>query len=482
MINMVKDMKYIKKITSKQLLYIITLIILIAIPLTKLLGFYLQKYNVINSYNVLNTQYILYFTIPFQVYLYLKNIKVSNNKSHIIDLIIMILIIATLTSSITALNPTYAFFGNKFRYEGFFIILGYYLLMLNWKTYGDESDIKRLVKVILIITVVHCIYGLLQEYTNFSFILRYTSNKEMASGIAFNPNFLGSLLVTSLGLTTSIFLTNDKYKKTMLFLTILFTLSLINTNSTGPLLTLFIILILLPIYLLILKKLSIKKYIILFITIIITIISTITINTKLFKIKTCELCDTYQKMVKVESKEENLTKVETPTIKEETKPESTLPSEIPVQNQDLNGQYDVTNGRFEIWEKALAIIKKYPLTGIGYDNFYIAYHEGKFYKIGFEIDENGNQKPVKLYFHIVDNPHNVYLHVLVATGLLGFIPYMLLLLIAFIICLKKKNIVLTTAFVAYSIQAFVNINVIQIVPIYFIIFGLILSQSKELTK
>ena len=49
MINMVKDMKYIKKINSKQLLYIITLIILITIPLTKLLGFYLQKYNVISD-------------------------------------------------------------------------------------------------------------------------------------------------------------------------------------------------------------------------------------------------------------------------------------------------------------------------------------------------------------------------------------------------------------------------------------------------
>ena len=29
-------------------------------------------------------------------------------------------------------------------------------------------------------------------------------------------------------------------------------------------------------------------------------------------------------------------------------------------------------------------------------------------------DENGNQKPIKKYFHIVDNPHNVYLHVLTA--------------------------------------------------------------------
>ena len=56
------------------------------------------------------------------------------------------------------------------------------------------------------------------------------------------------------------------------------------------------------------------------------------------------------------------------------------------------------------------------------------------------------------------------------------------ILITIIICLKYKNIVLTSAFVAYSIQAFANINVIQVVPIYFIIIGLILSQTKELTN
>ena len=105
-----------------------------------------------------------------------------------------------------------------------------------------------------------------------------------------------------------------------------------------------------------------------------------------------------------------------------------------------------------------------------------------FYKIEFIIDEQGNQQAIKRYFDIVDNPHNVYLHVLVSTGLLGFIPYMILLLVTFIICIKKKNIILLSAFVAYSIQAFANINVTQVAPIYFIIIGLILSQTKELAK
>lgn len=470
MIIMVKDMKYIKKITKKQILYIMTLLILILIPLTKLLGFYLQKYNVIESYAVLNSNYILYLTIPFQVYLYLKDNKVSNTKSHIIDLLIIILILATLTSSITAINPKFAFFGNTFRYEGFFVILGYYLLILNWKKYAEKDDIKRIIKILLIITVFHCIYGLLQEYTKFSFILRYTANNEMISGLAFNPNFFASLLVTSLALTTSIYLTNDKYKKNIIFLTILFTISLINTNTTGPLLTLFIVLFLQLIYLLILKKFSFKKYIILILTIILTITTTITINSKLFKITTCELCSTYQMIFK--EKEEVKDPVDAKPLTEE----DLLKKPNPAESEGI------TNGRLDIWKTSINIFKSYPLTGIGYDNFYLAYHKGEYYKIAFITDENGNQKAVKRYFHIVDNPHNVYLHVLVSTGILGFIPYMLLLLITSLVCLKYKNIVLTSAFVAYSIQAFANINVIQVVPIYFIIIGLILSQTKELTN
>lgn len=448
MINVVKDMKYIRKITNKQILYIITLLILCLIPLTKLLGFYLQKYNVISSYNVLNASYIIYITIPFQVYLYYKALKVSNNKPNIIDILINILILSTLTSSITALEPKIAFLGSTYRYEGFFVILGYYLLMLNWMKYTKKDDIKRIIKIILIITIIHCIYGLFQEYTKFSFILRYTPNKEMISGLAFNPNFLGSLLVTSLGITSSIYLINDKYKKILICLTILFSLSLINVNSTGPLLTYIIILLLLPIYLLKNKQLNLKKYIILISITTLTFGTTLLLNKTIFKIDTCELCGT--------NKNNSIVK------------------------KDEAETIDVSNGRLEIWRNSFNIIKQYPITGIGYDNFYIAYHNGKYYKIVFETDENGHQTAKKVYYDVVDNPHNVYLNVLVSTGILGFIPYMLLLLITFIICLKKKNIILLTAFVAYSIQAFANINVMQVAPIYFILIGLILSESKEL--
>ena len=84
------------------------------------------------------------------------------------------------------------------------------------------------------------------------------------------------------------------------------------------------------------------------------------------------------------------------------------------------------------------------------------------------------------YPEITDNAHNIYLHTLVSSGLLGLIPYLILCLLVFIKGLKTKSnlmMILLGGFVAYSIQAFANISVIQVAPIYYIIMGLMLIKE-----
>ena len=85
----------------------------------------------------------------------------------------------------------------------------------------------------------------------------------------------------------------------------------------------------------------------------------------------------------------------------------------------------------------------------------------------------------------IDNAHNVYLHTLVTSGILGIIPLLVLLLYTFIHGLKSNNqyiLMLLCGFVAYSVQAFTNISVIEVAPIYYIIIGLILGDvNKEKT-
>ena len=134
-----------------------------------------------------------------------------------------------------------------------------------------------------------------------------------------------------------------------------------------------------------------------------------------------------------------------------------------------------------MWKKSLEIVKENPINGVGYDNFHLGYYGDTNLSAVKFISVDGVTKAVLKYPEIFDNAHNVYLHTLVSSGILGFIPYILLCLLTFIKGLKTKDnlvMLLFGGFVAYSIQAFGNINVLQVAPIYYVIIGLILSIKR----
>ena len=65
--------------------------------------------------------------------------------------------------------------------------------------------------------IINSIYGLMQLYTPFKFILRYTPDKQMMSGIVGNPNFFGSMIVTVLSIITTSFLIDKKLSISKIF-------------------------------------------------------------------------------------------------------------------------------------------------------------------------------------------------------------------------------------------------------------------------
>ena len=139
------------------------------------------------------------------------------------------------------------------------------------------------------------------------------------------------------------------------------------------------------------------------------------------------------------------------------------------------------NGRLEIWKNSLGIVKDNLFIGVGFDNFYLVYPNPEISGgISLSLTNDEIKKDYE-YYYIVDNAHNVYLHTLISNGILGLIPYLLLCLLTFIKGLKSKDklvFILLGGFVAYSIQAFANISVVQVAPIYYIIIGLILSIKE----
>ena len=452
-------MSILKKITDKRILYIFTLLILVFLPILKQLSFYLVKFDLINNYDSINPAYVLYFSIPFLIYVYIKNIIKSDRDFDIYDYIFFALVLAGFIASLFAIDGNTSWFGKEYRHEGFFTVLSYYLLFITWKVEGKKEDIKKIINIFIIMGIINSIYALFQLYTPFRFVLRYSVDTNMVTGISGNPNFFGSLIVTVLSIVTVRFLTENKISIKNILLVVLFFISLINSQSTGPFITYLIVIVFFIIYLLIKKKTFVKNIIYLILILLITCFSILIINRHIFHIERCEICDfinVFNYKANINENSENLDK-------------------------DEANDYTISNGRWYLWQRSLEIVKENPINGVGYDNFHLAFYEGVNLSAVKFISVDGVTKVVLKYPEIFDNAHNAYLHTLVSSGLLGFIPYILLFLFSFIRGLKTKDnliILLFAGFVAYSIQAFGNINVLQVTPIYYVIIGLILSSKR----
>ena len=112
--------------------------------------------------------------------------------------------------------------------------------------------------------------------------------------------------------------------------------------------------------------------------------------------------------------------------------------------------------------RTLPLIKEYWLTGCGLDNFYDA------------LPQTGN-----VYF---DKAHNVYLQMAVTNGIFPTIVYMFICLVIFLKGFKLKrteNYALFMAFVSYCILAFANISVIDVAPYFFVIVGILISDTRN---
>lgn len=457
-------MKILRKITDKKILYIFTLFILIFMPVLKQGSFYLEKYNILNNSDSINTAIILYISMPFFIYIYIKNFITSKRKIDIYDYIFFVLITAGIIATILAVDKEMSLFGKSYRHEGLLSIISYYLLFITWKVEGNQKDVKNLLRVIIFMALFNCIYSFLQVYTSTKLVLRYTPNMSMATGLLGNPNFFGSYIVTVISLITTKFLLNKKISIKDLIIILLLYVGLVNCQSTGPYLTYLITIIFIIIYLFIKKKTSIKKVAVLLISLIIITPTLIFINKQIFNIEKCEICD----FVKVVSGKDIIN-------------DENINNDTSINPNPYFDMYTITNGRTTIWKNSLKIVKNNLINGVGYDNFYLEYYKDVNLTEVYFMSSDGQMKAYRKYTEIVDNAHNVYLHTLVSSGLIGIVPYIILCLLTFIKGLKSKNnlvIMLLGGFVAYSIQAFANISVVQVAPIYYIIIGLILAINE----
>ena len=134
-------MKKLKGTIDKKILYILTVCIIFFIPLMKQISFYLVSYGVIKNHDSINPAYILYFSIPFLIYIYIKNILKTKRELDIYDYIFYFLILTGLLTSFFSINMEISFLGKDYRHEGFLSLLSYYLLFVSWKEKGTKDFI-----------------------------------------------------------------------------------------------------------------------------------------------------------------------------------------------------------------------------------------------------------------------------------------------------------------------------------------------------
>lgn len=419
-----------KNITLEKIIYVLILIIMIGTLALKFIS-----YIPIVSNNIANFTdkrvYLLWFFIIFLLMTYLYSIISDKIKINYVDIIMFILILFAFLSTSFAIDFDKAMFGEEGRYEGLLTILSYYFILLNCRVLENPKYKKNIIKTFIYLGIFQCFYSLLQAYTNLEFIKHFPNKEHMAYGLCSNPNFYGSYMLMQLLIVSVLYLYEKKY--IYLILIILFSNSLYLAQSSGPVLSYLVTIIFMLFYF---KDKKIMIFKILFISLLTFAFSEITSSYVQSKILlnnvhvnnniSLEIVDTIE------------------TVKEDKSLEN------------------IGNGRIFVWKRSLPLIKKYWLFGCGLDNFADAY------------PQTGAR-----WF---DKAHNVYIQIAVTNGLIALIIYLILHFIIFIKGFKLKDKLskaIYIAFIGYSIQAFLNISVIEVAPYFYIFMGIILGYKSN---
>jgi len=116
--------------------------------------------------------------------------------------------------------------------------------------------------------------------------------------------------------------------------------------------------------------------------------------------------------------------------------------------------------RFFIWHETIKLLSQYWAFGMGPDNLMLA-----------DIHTPNNQ--------LADKVHNIYLEIAITMGVYALLAY-----IAFLAPFLKRwrnsfGLIYFTMIITYLIQGFFNIDVIMVMPLFWIILGLALANKKQ---
>lgn len=337
-----------------------------------------------------------------------------------------------LLSSIFAHDPLLAFAGATNyggRFEGFSTLSIYAILFYASRNYLVVKR-HKLIRALSFLSIVS-IYALVQYY-QFDPLVIYKNYRPMIFSTIGNQNFLGSLMVILCSLTFGL---SVYYRKWYFYLFLLLFFSALLASQTRGCWIAFGIVILG--YLILVTIFDRTKFSGLILAFFVMGVSAITLN--------------YSK--------KNALSKRTNSIRKEIK-----------MKDEYGG-----SGRLKIWEITWAVIKDHPLLGTGPENLK-------------PVLKSEYKKELNAYYRMkgvtIDKAHNEYLHIAVVTGIPSLLIYLSLLFYIFWkniprFKFDKVKLILGLTILGYLTQAFSNISVIAVAPMFWILLGYLSRKTKE---
>ena len=368
---------------------------------------------------------------------YLIHKVMNDRKIRIYDILVIFLSLFLFLSYLFAFNKEVALIGELNRNEGLLTLLSYYAFFL-LSTTLKEKDSKKIIVIFLLSCFYQITLGIFQTL-KMKHILGYdrsgnwSARWSMASGTHGNPNFYSTYILLGLLCVYSKFLKLENLKSKIAYLCLLvfFFLGLLMGNTLSCILSfLFIVVITLLIKIVKKKDKKLLVYLaigILLLSIVVTIINTYS-KDRIFKMMH-QNCEEIQLIL-------------TGNIDENT-----------------------GNGRLYVWKEALSKTNQYYLLGIGIDNF--SYLDDGEY-IGVET---------KYGLQYFDKAHNEYIQIFITEGIFVFLMY--LFLVGYILKNANKRNIVFIPVLGYLMQAFLNISVINVAPIFYIFLGFLVPRRDN---
>ena len=388
---------------------------------------------------------LIYFGVV-GIILYIINKILNKIKFDIYDIFILGLIFFGIISTIYAIDVDVSLYGFEGRFEGLFQLILYYILFLNCKNMYNKKFKIVLVGLIIGVAVLQSLYGIMQFLdVEMMFGFEILRNRFYSNAFEINPNFFGTLTIIGLSLSLTLYFIKKGTFMTLITLiisTVLF-FGLLCSGAMSVAIALFVLFVALIVLFFVLKLDKWQMLIKCLMVIIAFLVSYRVFNFHDKGYYFSQIGKTTYEMGEV--------------LKGDSEP--------------IYG-----SGRIHIWKKTLAIVPDNLWNGVGIDNFYYAFDNGTGRVL---IDVKSKLA--------VDKAHNEYLQKLITEGIFSFLIYLIMLIIIFVeaikkLLVKKKDdyllLALFLCFVVYCVQAFFNISVISVAPMFYIIMGLLCSLIK----